>query len=171
MSGPGWPGVHIEDQRFPKRCGHLAGKYCLPVEEATLKLKAVLDARSDPDFFIIARTDAASAVGGGMADAIERSKRYADAGADMVWAEFPTPDRGDAEGFAFEIHRGFPEMPLAFNYSSSFDWTQVDNPLTSRSWATWATSSSSYPSVPCTRRCTPSGLFSRTRAKTRSRPS
>ena len=78
----GVAGIHLEDQVMPKRCGHLAGKYCLPVEEAILKLKAALDARSDPDFFIIARTDAASAVGGGMADAIERSKRYADAGAD-----------------------------------------------------------------------------------------
>ena len=128
----GVAGVHIEDQRFPKRCGHLAGKHCLPVEEATLKLKAALDARSDPDFFIIARTDAASAVGGGMADAIERAKRYADAGADMVWAEFPNPGREDAEGFADAIHRGFPGLPLAFNYSSSFDWTRVDNPLTFR---------------------------------------
>ena len=91
----GVAGIHIEDQRFPKRCGHLAGKYCLPIEESTMKIKAALDSRSDPDFVIIARTDAISAVGGGMDEAIERGKRYADVGADIVWPEFPTPDRRD----------------------------------------------------------------------------
>ncbi len=126
----GVAGVHIEDQRFPKRCGHLAGKYCLPIEEATMKVKAALDARSDPDFVIIARTDAVNAVGGSMEEAIERGKRYADVGADMVWPEFPTPDRGDAEIFAEAMQRTFPKVPLAFNYSSSFKWDEVENPLT-----------------------------------------
>ena len=88
----GVAGIHIEDQRFPKRCGHLAGKYYLPIEESTMKIKAALDSRSDPDFVIIARTDAISAVGGGMDEAIERGKRYADVGADIVWPEFPTAE-------------------------------------------------------------------------------
>ena len=126
----GVAGIHIEDQRFPKRCGHLAGKYCLPIEEAVMKLKAALDARSDPDFFIIARTDAVNAVGGSMEEAIERGKRYADVGADLVWPEFPTPDRRDAEIYAEAMRRDFPDLPLGFNYSSSFRWTEVEDPLT-----------------------------------------
>ena len=126
----GVAGIHIEDQRLPKRCGHMAGKYCMPMEESVMKLKAALDARSNPDFFIIARTDAVNAVGGSMEEAIERSKRYADAGADMVWAEFPTPDRGDAELYARAVLNSFLGMPLAFNYSSSFKWAEVENPLT-----------------------------------------
>ena len=126
----GVAGIHIEDQRFPKRCGHLAGKYCLSIEESTMKIKAALDSRSDPDFVIIARTDAISAVGGGMEEAIERGKRYADVGADLVWPEFPTPDRRDAEVYADAMRRTFPDLPLAFNYSSSFRWTAVENPLT-----------------------------------------
>ena len=126
----GVAGVHLEDQRLPKRCGHLAGKYCLPIEESVLKIKAALDARSDPDFFIIARTDGISAVGGGMEEAIERGKRYADAGADLVWPEFPTPDRGDAEVYAEAMGKDYPRLPLGFNYSSSFKWTEVENPLT-----------------------------------------
>ena len=121
--------VHLEDQRLPKRCGHLAGKYCMPVEESVMKLKAALDARAGPDPFIIARTDAYGAVRGSLEEAIERSRRYADAGADMVWAEFPTPDRGDAQLYADTMRREFPGLPLAFNYSSSFRWTQVENPL------------------------------------------
>ena len=128
----GVAGVHIEDQRFPKRCGHLAGKYCLPIEESVMKLKAALDSRSDPDFVIIARTDAVNAVGGSMDEAIERGKRYADVGADLVWPEFPTPDRGDAETFAEAMSKSFPGLPLAFNYSSSFKWTDVEDPMTFR---------------------------------------
>ena len=126
----GVAGVHIEDQRFPKRCGHLAGKYCLPMEESVLKIQAALDARSDPDFFIMARTDAISAVGGSMEEAIERGKRYAGVGADLVWPEFPNADRKDAEVYAEAIRREFPDLPLGFNYSSSFKWTEVENPLT-----------------------------------------
>ena len=125
----GVAGVHIEDQRLPKRCGHLEGKYCLPVEESVSKLQAALDARSDPEFFVIARTDAVNAVGGGMEEAVERGKRYADVGADLVWAEFPTPERRDAEIFAEAMQKEFPGMPLGFNYSSSFRWTEVENPL------------------------------------------
>ena len=122
--------IHLEDQRLPKRCGHLAGKYCLPMEESVLKLKAALNARSDPDFFIIARTDAVSAVGSGMEEAIERGKRYADAGADLVWPEFPTPDRKYAEVFAEAMDKDFPGLPLGFNYSSSFKWTEAEAPVT-----------------------------------------
>ncbi|MER3397263.1 MAG: isocitrate lyase [Chloroflexota bacterium] len=128
----GVAGIHVEDQRFPKRCGHLAGKIVLPREEAVKKFKAIVDARSDPDFFIIARTDARNAVGGSLEEAIERAKAYADVGVDMVWCEFPTPDRAEAEKFAVEVRKAFPNLPLAFNYSSSFRWVDVENPLTFR---------------------------------------
>jgi isocitrate lyase len=126
----GVAGLTLEDQQFPKRCGHLDGRVCLPAKEAAMKLKAALDARSDPDFFIIARTDAVSANGGSFEEVVERGKRYADVGVDMVWPEFPTPDRGMVERFAQEMSRSFPSLPLFFNYSSSFDWTRVENPLT-----------------------------------------
>ena len=126
----GVAGIHVEDQRLPKRCGHLAGKYCLPLEESVMKLKAAVEARSDPEFYIIARTDAANAVGGSMEQAIERAKRYADVGADMVWAEFGIPSRDQAEVFAEAIRKDYPGLPLAFNYSSSFRWTEVENPMT-----------------------------------------
>lgn len=128
----GVAGIHIEDQRFPKRCGHLAGKVVLPREEAVKKFKAAVDAKTDPDFFIIARTDAEGAVGGSLEEAIERAKRYADVGVDMVWPEFSSPDREPAEKFAVEFKKAFPDVPMAFNYSSSFKWINIDNPLTFR---------------------------------------
>ena len=129
----GASGVNIEDQQLPRRCGHLPGKRCLPIPESVAKVKAALHARSDPSFVIIARTDAVGAEdGGGLAGAIERGKRYADAGADVVWAEFPTPDRADAETFASAMKAAFPDLPLFFNYSSSFRWTKVSDPLSFR---------------------------------------
>ena len=126
----GVAGIHLEDQRLPKRCGHLAGKFVLPIEESVKKLKAALDAKSDPDFFIIARTDAENAVGGDLDQAIERCKRFADVGADMVWPEFASPKRGPVERFVTEFRRSFPDTPLGFNYSSSFKWIDIPDPLT-----------------------------------------
>jgi len=127
----GVSGLNIEDQQLPRRCGHLPGKRCLPIPDAVAKIKAALEARSDPDLVIIARTDAVGAENcSGVADAIERARRYADVGADVVWAEFSTPNRGDAETFATAVKRDFPTLPLFFNYSSSFRWTKAGNPLT-----------------------------------------
>jgi 2-methylisocitrate lyase-like PEP mutase family enzyme len=70
----GVAGIHIEDQVSPKRCGHVAGKMIISEEEAVGKLRAALDARSDRDFVIIARTDAVAAQGGGLDEAIRRGK-------------------------------------------------------------------------------------------------
>ncbi len=126
----GVAGIHLEDQRLPKRCGHLAGKAVIPVEEAVKKFKAAVSAKSDPDFFIIARTDAEGVAGGSMEDAIERAKAYADVGVDMVWSEFSVPDSPSAEAFATALHKAFPKLPLAFDYASSFKWTEVENPVT-----------------------------------------
>jgi len=84
----GLAGMFIEDQVFPKRCGHMAGKDVIPVIDMVGKLKAALDARHDPDFVIMARTDA-NAVHG-IDDAIERAQLYREVGADLIFVEAPT---------------------------------------------------------------------------------
>lgn len=81
----GVSGVHLEDQEFPKRCGHLEGKRLVPVEDFLAKLEAALNARSCPDFMIIARTDARSV--DGFDAAVSRARRYRDAGADAIFPE------------------------------------------------------------------------------------
>jgi isocitrate lyase len=118
----GLAAMHIEDQVSPKRCGHVAGKVVVPLEEAVGKIRAALDARRDPDFLIIARTDAIAAAGGGLDEAMRRGKAFAKAGADMVWAEFPSADPDLPTRFAQEIHRDHPGLPLYFNYSSNLRW-------------------------------------------------
>jgi len=118
----GVAGIHLEDQVSPKRCGHVAGKMVIPLEEAVGKLKAALDARKDPDFIIMARTDAIAAVGGGLDEGIRRGKAYARAGCDMLFAEFPTADIEMPRRFAAEVHKEFPSLPLYFNYSSNLKW-------------------------------------------------
>jgi len=83
----GLAGMFIEDQVFPKRCGHMAGKAVIPAHEMVAKLKAALDARHDPDFVIMARTDA-NAVNG-LDDALERMALYREVGADLLFVEAP----------------------------------------------------------------------------------
>lgn len=79
--------VHIEDQEMPKRCGHLMGKVLVPAQEMVSKIKAAVDARADPDFVVIARTDAIAVEG--FEAALERAERYRDAGADVIFVEAP----------------------------------------------------------------------------------
>jgi 2-methylisocitrate lyase-like PEP mutase family enzyme len=79
--------LHLEDQAFPKRCGHLPDKELIGVEEYLGKLKAALDTRDDADLVIIARTDARGPLG--LAAAIERANRYAEVGADVIFVEAP----------------------------------------------------------------------------------
>ena len=88
----GVAGIHLEDQRFPKRCGHIAGKTVVPFEEAVGKFRAAVDTRNrlDPDFVLIARTDARGAHGGSLDEAIRRANAYLDAGADLAFVEGPT---------------------------------------------------------------------------------
>ena len=81
----GLAGCHIEDQEFPKRCGHLAGKSLVDVEEMTEKIKAAVAARRDPDFMIIARTDARSVED--FDRTVDRAQRYVEAGADAIFPE------------------------------------------------------------------------------------
>ena len=77
--------VMFEDQVWPKRCGHMAGKSVIPANEMVQKVKAAVDARLDPDFIIIARTDAAGTHG--VDEAIRRLNLYAEAGADCMYAD------------------------------------------------------------------------------------
>lgn len=81
----GLAAVMIEDQVWPKRCGHMAGKAVIPAEEMVQKIKAAVSARRDPDFVIKARTDAAGPLG--IEEAIRRLNLYADAGADCLFAD------------------------------------------------------------------------------------
>jgi len=85
----GAAGMNIEDQVFPKRCGHLEGKQIIPMDEMVLKIKACRKAADsiDPDFVINARTDAISCAG--VEEAIQRGNAYAEAGADMIFVEAP----------------------------------------------------------------------------------
>ena len=77
--------MHLEDQIFPKRCGFFEGKECVPMEEHVQKIRAALDARTDPDMVIIARTDAVAP--NGWDDAIRRAEAYCEAGADLVFVD------------------------------------------------------------------------------------
>ena len=81
-------GLFIEDQRFPKRCGHMEGKQIIPAEEMIPKIKAAVDSREDPDFVIMARTDALAIYG--VDEAINRANQYREAGADLLFVEAPT---------------------------------------------------------------------------------
>ena len=85
----GVAGIHIEDQVIPKRCGHLKGKMVVSLEEMVGKVEAAKEVieEEDPDFVLIARTDARGAVGGGLDDAVRRLKAYRKAGTDLVFAD------------------------------------------------------------------------------------
>ena len=88
----GAAGMNIEDQQFPKRCGHLEGKQIVSIEEMALKVRACADVRDrlDADFIINARTDAIAVAG--IEAAIERGNAYAEAGADLIFVEAaPSP--------------------------------------------------------------------------------
>lgn len=83
----GVAGLQLEDQVFPKRCGHMEGKQVVPVEEMTAKIRAAVYARKSDDFVIIARTDARAVTG--LEDALLRAHAYAEAGADTLFVEAP----------------------------------------------------------------------------------
>ncbi|HVP11736.1 MAG TPA: methylisocitrate lyase [Phycisphaerae bacterium] len=85
MEAAGVSAIHFEDQVLPKKCGHLEGKALIPAEAMMEKLRAACAARRDPDFMIIARTDARGVTS--FADALERARSYLDAGADGIFPE------------------------------------------------------------------------------------
>jgi len=103
----GLAGCHIEDQEFPKRCGHLAGKSIVDDEEMVGKIKAAVAARSDPDFIIIARTDARAVED--FDRAVERAGEYVAAGADAIFPE-ALQSADEFRDFAKEI-----DLPLLAN--------------------------------------------------------
>jgi 2-methylisocitrate lyase-like PEP mutase family enzyme len=102
--GAGVAGLHMEDQVSPKRCGHVAGRLVIPLEEAVGKIRAAVDARDalDPDFVIVARTDARGASGGSLDEAIRRANAYLAAGADLAFVEGPT-SREEVERICREV--------------------------------------------------------------------
>jgi carboxyvinyl-carboxyphosphonate phosphorylmutase len=87
LESMGASGVFLEDQVWPKRCGHMAGKEIISVDEYLLKLIAATDARDDNDFIIVARTDARAT--SGLDEAIERGREYFQSGADVIFIEAP----------------------------------------------------------------------------------
>jgi len=80
--------IQFEDQVAPKRCGHFSGKDVISTEEAVSKIKAAVDARTDPDLLVMARTDAAATLG--FEAAIERAQKFSEAGADILFVEAVT---------------------------------------------------------------------------------
>jgi 2,3-dimethylmalate lyase len=106
----GVAGIHIEDQVAPKKCGHMEGKQVIGAQEMAEKVRAAVDARTQPDFVIIARTDARAVEG--LEAAIERGRLYRDAGADVLFIEAVV-----SEAEAEEVARAFPDVPLLFNWA------------------------------------------------------
>ncbi len=107
----GVAGIHLEDQVLPKKCGHMSGKAVIPADEMVGKLRAAVAARRDPEFLLIARTDAAAVEG--LSAALDRARAYAEAGADVLFVEAPTSE-DDIARVAAEL-RGV--APLVFNWA------------------------------------------------------
>jgi 2,3-dimethylmalate lyase len=106
----GVAGIHIEDQVAPKKCGHMEGKLVIPAQEMAQKVRAAAEARTQPEFVIIARTDARAVEG--LERAIERGRLYREAGADVLFIEAVVSD-AEAE----QVARAFPDVPLLFNWA------------------------------------------------------
>ncbi|MGI9009152.1 MAG: isocitrate lyase/PEP mutase family protein, partial [Streptosporangiaceae bacterium] len=106
----GVAGIHIEDQVAPKKCGHMDGKQVIAAAEMASKVRAAVEARTDPDFVIIARTDARAVEG--LEAALDRARLYLQAGADALFIEAVV-----TEAEAAEAARAFPGVPLLFNWA------------------------------------------------------
>ena len=100
MERAGVAGIHIEDQVFPKRCGHLSGKQLIPVEQMVRKIKTAVLSREDKNFLIIARTDARSVED--FDGAVARAKAYTAAGADIIFPE-ALKDKAEFAEFARKV--------------------------------------------------------------------
>jgi 2,3-dimethylmalate lyase len=106
----GVAGIHIEDQVAPKKCGHMEGKLVIPAAEMAAKVRAAVEARSQPEFVIIARTDARAVEG--LDRALDRARRYRDAGADVLFIEALV-----SEAEVEQAALAFPDVPLLFNWA------------------------------------------------------
>jgi 2-methylisocitrate lyase-like PEP mutase family enzyme len=109
----GVAGIHVEDQVWPKRCGHMFGKRLVPKEEMVAKIRAALDARRDPDFVVIARCDALMVEG--LEKTLERGEAYREAGADMLFFEM----RESMDEIKAMADRFRGRIPLHYNHSPS----------------------------------------------------
>jgi methylisocitrate lyase len=96
----GVSGIHLEDQEFPKRCGHLPGKRLVPVEEMCEKIRSAVAAKTSPDFLVVARTDARGV--SGYDEAVKRAHCYLEAGADGIFPE-ALESRAELERFARDV--------------------------------------------------------------------
>ncbi len=106
----GVAGIHIEDQVAPKKCGHMEGKQVIGAEEMAAKVRAAVEARAQPEFVIIARTDARAVEG--LERALERARMYREAGADALFIEALV-----SEAEIEEAASAFPDVPLLFNWA------------------------------------------------------
>jgi 2,3-dimethylmalate lyase len=111
--------IHIEDQVAPKKCGHMEGKQVIPLSEMEAKIRAAVAARRSPDFVIIARTDARAVEG--MDSAIERARRYREAGADVLFVE-----AAQSEDEIGAVARALGDVPLLFNWAEGGKTPSVD---------------------------------------------
>ena len=96
----GAAGMFLEDQIWPKRCGHMKGKQVIPLDEQLKKLRAAIEARSDHDFYIVARTDSRQALG--LTEAIARGIAFKEAGADAIFVEAPE-SKGEMKEIASHV--------------------------------------------------------------------
>jgi methylisocitrate lyase len=122
LENAGLAGCHIEDQEFPKRCGHVAGKSIVDLEEMVGKIKAAVASRRDSNFMIIARTDARAVEG--FDSAIERSGEYLAAGADAIFPE-ALQSAEEFRGFAKEIDRPLLANMTEFGKSPLLSFQQL----------------------------------------------
>ena len=107
LEGAGVAAIQLEDQQFPKRCGHLSGKSLVDADEMCEKIEVAVEARSDPDLVLLIRTDARNVTG--LDDAVQRARQYIDAGADWIFPE-ALADRDEFARFAREV-----TVPLVAN--------------------------------------------------------
>ncbi len=112
--------IHIEDQVAPKKCGHMEGKQVIPAAEMEAKVRAAVAARASDDFLIIARTDARAVEG--MASAIDRARRYRDAGADVLFVE-----AAESEEEVATVARELAGVPLLFNWAEGGKTPPLDH--------------------------------------------
>lgn len=110
--------IHIEDQVIPKKCGAMAGIGIVPIEEAVTRVRAAVTAKSNPNFIVIARTDARAAVS--FDEALDRVNAFAAAGADMVIVE-DLQSREEVE----QVPKEAPDVPLMFDVLEAWPWTNI----------------------------------------------
>jgi len=124
LEAAGLAGCHIEDQEFPKRCGHLAGKSLVSLDEMVEKIKAAAAARRDPDFLIIARTDARAVDDFGRA--VKRAQQYLAAGADAIFPEALQTEQ-EFRDFAREVDRPLLANMTEFGKSPLLSFKQLSD--------------------------------------------